>query len=61
MALAKYYEDILERLNDNIDSVKLLSKEENRNFISDERWNQIIGDYKIFCVTTTTEQEFACE
>lgn len=43
MALAKYYEDILERLNDNIDSVKLLSKEENRNFISDERWNQIIA------------------
>ncbi|ANB92092.1 hypothetical protein MOVS_09035 [Moraxella ovis] len=46
MALAKYYEDILERLHDSINSINYLAKPENRHFISDERWQQIFTNLK---------------
>lgn len=42
MALAKYYEEILERLHSNVSSVNYLMKSENRWIISDERWSQIL-------------------
>ncbi|WP_147285336.1 hypothetical protein [Moraxella lacunata] len=44
--MAKYYEDILERLHDNVNSIHYLAKPENRHFISDERWQQIFANLK---------------
>lgn len=46
MALAKYYEEILERLYSNVSSVNYLMKPENKWIISDERWDQILVNLK---------------
>ncbi len=46
MALAKYYEEILERLISNTSSINYLARNENRWLISDERWQQIFVNLK---------------
>ncbi|ATQ82672.1 hypothetical protein MOTT16_01820 [Moraxella osloensis] len=46
MALAKYYEEILERLHNNAKSINYLIKPENRWLITDERWGQISANLK---------------
>lgn len=44
MALAKHYEEILERLHSNVNSINYLIKPENRWIITDDRWQQILAN-----------------